>query len=139
MHTLRIMQKYKSLLTCPSVLPVAITFSMPYTAQRFLCLDSSLRDLRERSLRSSVTSNLFVSTHRHFVKLLLVISVGKLFTVGYRSTAVALECESDLWLTVHRNSVRIRKTNWMSLFVFFISLLIVAQHVSGNHVPIIRS
>jgi len=27
----------------------------------------------------------------------------------------------------------------MSLFVFFISLLIAAQHVSGNHVPIIRS
>ena len=27
----------------------------------------------------------------------------------------------------------------MSRFVFFISLLIVAQHVSGNHVPIIRS
>ena len=26
----------------------------------------------------------------------------------------------------------------MSLFVFFISLLIIAQHVSGNHVPIIR-
>ena len=25
-----------------------------------------------------------------------------------------------------------------SIFVFFISLLIVAQHVSGNHVPIIR-
>ena len=24
-------------------------------------------------------------------------------------------------------------------FVFFISLLIVAQHVSGNHVPIVRS
>jgi len=24
-------------------------------------------------------------------------------------------------------------------FVYFISLLIVAQHVSGNHVPIIRS
>ena len=36
---------------------------------------------------------------------------------------------SDVWLTVHRNSVWIRKTNWMSLFVFFISLLIVAQHV----------
>ena len=33
----------------------------------------------------------------------------------------------------------IRKTNQMSLFVFFISLLIVAQHVSGNHVPIISS
>ena len=36
-------------------------------------------------------------------------------------------------------AVWIRKTNWMSLFVFFISLLIVAQHVSGNRVPIIRS
>ena len=24
-------------------------------------------------------------------------------------------------------------------FLFFISLLIVAQHISGNHVPIIRS
>jgi len=35
--------------------------------------------------------------------------------------------------------VLIRKTNYMSVFVFFISLLIVAQHVSGNHVPIIRS
>ena len=35
--------------------------------------------------------------------------------------------------------VWIRKTNQMSLFVFFISLPIVAQHVSGNHVPIIRS
>ena len=46
---------------------------------------------------------------------------------------------SDVWLTVHRDSVWIRKTNQMSLFVFFISLLIVAQHVSGNHVPIIRS
>ena len=46
---------------------------------------------------------------------------------------------ADVWLTVHRNSVWIRKTNWMSLFVSFISLLIVAQHVSGNHVSIIRS
>ena len=46
---------------------------------------------------------------------------------------------TDVWLTVHRNSVWIRKTNSMSLFVFFISLLIVAQHVSGNHVPIIGS
>ena len=37
------------------------------------------------------------------------------------------------------HTVWIRKTNYMSLFVFFISLLIVAQHVSGNRVPIIRS
>ena len=40
---------------------------------------------------------------------------------------------------IYPGLVWIRKTNLMTLFVFFISLLIVAQHVSGNHVPIIRS
>ena len=40
---------------------------------------------------------------------------------------------------LYPRTVWIRKTNQMSLFVFFISLLIVAQHVSGNHVRIIRS
>ena len=59
-----------------------------------------------------------------------------LFVVSYNRNC---KKEFDVWLTVHRSSVWIRKTNWMSLFVFFISLLIVAQHVSGNHVPIIRS
>jgi len=43
------------------------------------------------------------------------------------------------WFQTAYNLVSIRKTNYMSLFVFFISLLIVAQHVSGNHVPIIRN
>ena len=34
----------------------------------------------------------------------------------------------------------VNKKNQLDVtFVFFISLLIVAQHVSGNHVPIIRS
>jgi len=46
---------------------------------------------------------------------------------------------SDVWLTVDRNSVWIRITNKKSLFVFLISLVIVSQHGSGNHVPIIRS
>ena len=45
---------------------------------------------------------------------------------------------SDVWLTVHRNSMWIRKKIDV-IFVFFISLLIVAQHVSGSHVPIVRS
>jgi len=41
---------------------------------------------------------------------------------------------------VNANSFSVdKKKQLMSLFVFFISLLIVAQHVSGNHVPIIRS
>jgi hypothetical protein len=47
--------------------------------------------------------------------------------------------ESDVWLTVHRNSVWIKKNQLDVTFVFFISLPIAAQHVSGNHVPIIRS
>ena len=44
----------------------------------------------------------------------------------------------DVWLTVHRNSVWMNKNQLDVIFVFFISLLLVAQHVSGNHVPIIR-
>ena len=37
-------------------------------------------------------------------------------------------------------AVSVDKKNQLDVtFVFFISLLIVAQHVSGNHVPIIRS
>jgi hypothetical protein len=65
----------------------------------------------------------------------------------------AIRLKFHVYGTVRRNSMSIntqqaanihdlvwmRKTNQMSLFVFFISLLIVAQHVSGNHVPIIRS
>ena len=36
--------------------------------------------------------------------------------------------------------VSVDKKNQLDVtFVFFISLLIVAQHVPGNHVPIIRS
>ena len=38
------------------------------------------------------------------------------------------------------DAVSMDKKNQLDVtFVFFISLLIVAQHVSGNHVPIIRS
>jgi len=40
----------------------------------------------------------------------------------------------------YMNKIRVDKKNQLDvIFVFFISLLIVAQHVSGNHVPIIRS
>jgi len=65
--------------------------------------------------------------------------VYTLFYTRCFKECVQIIYKSDVWLTVHRNSVWIRKTNQMSLFVFFISLRIVAQHVSGNHVPIIRS
>ena len=46
--------------------------------------------------------------------------------------------KSDVWLTVHRNSVSIRNRLDVT-FAIFISPLQVAQHVSGNHVPIFRS
>ena len=37
-------------------------------------------------------------------------------------------------------NISVDKKNQLDVtFVFFISLLIVAQHVSGNHVPIIRN
>jgi len=60
---------------------------------------------------------------------------------SYKASRVFIIClphhSSQKMQPLHK--VRIRKTNYMSLFVFFISLLMVAQYVSGNHVPIIRS
>ena len=44
-----------------------------------------------------------------------------------------------MWLTVHRNSVWIRNQQDVTFVLPFISLLQVAQHVSGNHVPSFRS
>jgi len=62
--------------------------------------------------------------------------------------SVALEMKScRKWIRNSRNLSRItnfginldKKNQLDVIFVFFISLLIVSQHVSGNHVPIIRS
>jgi len=68
---------------------------------------------------------------------------NKLRTRRKRTTTAAAAARSiefiDVWLTMHRNSVWIRKNQLDVTFVFFISLLLVAQHVSGNNVPIIRS
>jgi len=46
---------------------------------------------------------------------------------------------SDVWLNVHRNLVWIRNQLDVIYVLSFISPLQVAQHVSGNHVPIFRS
>ena len=46
---------------------------------------------------------------------------------------------SDMWLTVHRNLLWIKNQLDVIYVLSFISLLQVAQHVSGNHVPIFRS
>jgi len=80
------------------------------------------------------TFNWWISACNKWCKYVFIRN-GLVSTVPFKYS----HCKSDVWLTVHRNSVWIRKTNLMSLFVFFISLLIVAQHVSDNHVPIIRS
>jgi len=45
----------------------------------------------------------------------------------------------DVWLTVHRNLVWVRNQLDITYVLSFISPLQVAQHVSGNHVPIFRS
>jgi hypothetical protein len=49
------------------------------------------------------------------------------------------KCKSDVWLAVHRNSMWIRNQLDVTFVLSFTSLLQVAQHVSGNHVPIFRS
>jgi len=42
-------------------------------------------------------------------------------------------------LIIQYHVMSVDKENQLGVtFVFFISLLIVAQHVSGNHMPIIR-
>jgi len=45
----------------------------------------------------------------------------------------------DVWLTVHCHSMWIRNQLDITFVLSFISTLKVAEHVSGNHVPIIRS
>ena len=65
---------------------------------------------------------------------------------GNPEVMTILETPCALDITMHEAQILINslfsvdKKNQLDVtFVFFISLLIVAQHVSGNHVPIIRS
>jgi len=46
---------------------------------------------------------------------------------------------TDVWVTVHRNSVWVRNQLDVTYVLSFITPLQVAQHVSGNHVPIFKS
>ena len=92
--------------------------------------------MEKRVLKTEIRYTLVFLLNTYYNEEEFVISG---ISVPVRNMYLTLMCGSDVWLTVHRNSVWVRKTNKMSLFVFFISLLIVAQHVSGNHVPIIRS
>ena len=74
----------------------------------------------------------------HCSSLLCIISLG-IPILNHKNESCIERLRSNFQVNFFKNSVWIRKTNQMSLFVFFISLLIAAQHVSGNHVPIIRS
>jgi len=47
--------------------------------------------------------------------------------------------KSDVWLTVHLNSVWIRNQLDITYVLSFVSPLQVDQHVSGNHVSMFRS
>ena len=63
-------------------------------------------------------------TAAHFNKNLNVsIKFDKLFAINFQENLISVDKKDQLDVT----------------FCIFISLLIVAQHVSGNHVPIIRS
>ena len=57
---------------------------------------------------------------------------------GGRGQTIVLG-KSNVWLTLHRNSVWIRNQLHVTFVLSFISPLQVAQHVSGNYVPIFRS
>jgi len=90
-----------------------------------------------------------VSIHAFtIVKFTETDSISPIFCkkVGYKSKTIngtgetgRWLCKSEVWLTVHRNSVWIRNQLDVTFVLSFISPLQVAQHVSGNHVPIIRS
>lgn len=99
-HTLHIMQKYKSLLTCPSILPNIHIYDYLLHALHCTAFHLSVLQFTWPTCTFSVFNHHIKpfrvrddSTRRHFVKLLFIIIVGKLFTAGYRSTAVALGCE----------------------------------------------
>ena len=74
----------------------------------------------------------------------LVISPYNFFSVGKKRNTCIFYMET---LTINveerlgkHSKLSVDKKNQLGVtFLFFISLLIVAQHVSGNHVPIIRS
>jgi hypothetical protein len=58
----------------------------------------------------------------------------------FDGTFSGVKCGITLYQSQATVGFSVVKKNQLDVtFVFFISLLIVAQHVSGNHVPIIRS
>jgi len=95
------MQKYKSLLTCPSILPNIPIYDYFLHALHCTAILLSVLQFMWAACTFSVFNRHIKpfhvrddSTNRLFVKLLLIIIIiGKLFTAGYHSTAVALECE----------------------------------------------
>jgi len=88
---------------------------------------------------------LLVPQHRRRTFSQLDVSTRRLILMPYNTihhTAIFLKMnprKSDVWLTVHRNSVWNKKPTRCHFVLSFISPLQVAQHVSGNHVPIFRS
>jgi hypothetical protein len=94
------MQKYKSLLTCPSILPNIHIYDYLLSSLHCTAIPLSVLQFMWPTCTFSVFNRhikpfrvIDDSTHRQFVKLLIIIIVGYLFTADHSSTAVALERE----------------------------------------------
>jgi len=102
-----------------------------------MCLTASAR--LTLKLRSSFRSMSYVvpSVTVERVGVHLSVTTGVPQTTG---TGSAREKGGGLWEVINKDKFSVDKKNLLDVtFVLFIPLLLVAQHVSGNHVPIIRS
>ena len=73
-------------------------------------------------------------SEKHFVRVCTGLKMSRDFVNGVNGLNGILEYREL------KKTFSVDKKNQLDVtFGFFISLLIVAQHVSGNHVPIIRS
>ena len=97
------------------------------------------------SIVSAIATN--ISNVVTLIKYLCVHYIFIYFVIYLEASAVAQTVSHDTVISekfivkvVKEINFSVDKINQLDVnFVFFISLLIVAQHVSGNHVPNIRS
>ena len=77
--------------------------------------------------------------HSYKIHINVILTSLFVYTIGDDFKSIFLS--NRLFYSINNNNnISVDKKSQLDVtFVFFISLLLVAQHVSGNHVPIIRS
>ena len=86
---------------------------------------------------SNVTLIKYLCVHYIFIYFVIYLEVSAVAQTVSHDTVIS---EKFIVKVVKEINFSVDKINQLDVnFVFFISLLIVAQHVSDNHVPIIRS